>query len=104
MVKEAKGGSVHSPMRPVGMRPRLTERWTKAIQLARFGSRVRGLLDKTFTIEEASRGIAEGVERRRERFLLTLEAAVYANQRSPYRKLLVAAGCEPGDVKRLVET
>ena len=91
-------------MPPVGMRPRLSEWWTKANQLARFGSRVRGLLDETFTIEEASRGIAEGVERRRERFLLTLDAAVWANSRSPYRTLLVAAGCEPGDVKRLVET
>lgn len=78
--------------------------WTKVAGLARFGFRVRGLLRETITIEEASRVILEGVGRRRERFLLKLEAAVCASPRSPYRKLLAAAGCELGDVKRLVET
>jgi hypothetical protein len=86
------------------MSPSLMQRWTKVAGLVRFGSRVRGMLDETITIEEASRSIREGVRRRRERFLVKLEATVYANPRSPYRKLLAAAGCDPGDVKRLVET
>jgi HAMP domain-containing protein len=78
--------------------------WTKGAGLVRFALRVRGMLRETISIEEASRRIEDGVGRRRERFLDKLETAVYANPRSPYRQLLAAAGCEMGDVKRLVET
>ncbi|HXJ83496.1 MAG TPA: hypothetical protein VMS64_33020 [Candidatus Methylomirabilis sp.] len=84
--------------------PDLARLWTKAAGLARFALRVRGMLRETITIEEASRRIEEGVRRRRERFVAKVETAVYANPRSPYRRLLAAAGCEMGDVKRLVDT
>lgn len=39
---------------------------------------------------------------REERFLRTMEAYVYAQPHSPYRRLLAAAGCDPGDLRALV--
>ena len=42
------------------------------------------------------------METREERFLANLETAVFSCPASPYLQLLEAAGCEPGDVRRLV--
>jgi hypothetical protein len=44
------------------------------------------------------------LERREEDFVALVNRAVYANPRSPYRRLLALAGCEPGDLARLVRT
>lgn len=78
--------------------------WSKLGGLARFAFGVNGFLDEPLTLKAAERGIQEGVRLRDERFVSKLEGTVFRNPRSPYRKLLVAAGCELGDVKRLVET
>jgi hypothetical protein len=42
------------------------------------------------------------LETRAERFLAVVERAIYRNRRSPYLRLLRAAGCESGDLRDLV--
>lgn len=76
--------------------------WSNLVGLARFAYRVQDFLDETISIDQAERVIADGVRRREERFLEKLRLAVYPNPNSPYRKLLHAAGCEFGDVQRIV--
>jgi hypothetical protein len=78
--------------------------WPRLVGLARFSMRARRLLRHTITASEAQAMIRDGVARRASRFLATLDRAIYANASSPYRKLLVSAGCERGDVVRLVDT
>ena len=78
--------------------------WSRLTGLASFAFRVRGMLDETISVDDALGVIGAGVSLRHERFLRTLERAVYPNPRSPYRALLAAAGCEPQDVARLVAT
>jgi hypothetical protein len=46
--------------------------------------------------------IEERLQRREEGFLVLLEGGVYPNPRSPYRRLLGAAGVELGDARKLV--
>jgi hypothetical protein len=53
--------------------------------------------------DEASRAILRSrLERRGARFLSYVRAAVFDQPHSPYRELLRAAGCEAGDLERLV--
>ncbi|MCW5982167.1 MAG: hypothetical protein KIT09_29035 [Bryobacteraceae bacterium] len=75
---------------------------SKLIGLGRFAWGLRSFLDERLTLEQAVQVIEDGVRRREERFLAKLDTAVYANPGSPYRKLLEAAGCEAGDVRKLV--
>lgn len=76
--------------------------WSRMTGLSRFAFAVRGVLAETVSVDDSVRAIETGVRLRRERFLQMLERAVYPNPRSPYRALLAAAGCGPGDVERLV--
>lgn len=76
---------------------------SKFVGLGRFAWRVRDFLDERLTLEEAQRIIGDGVQRREERFFAKLQSAVFGNPKSPYRKLLEAAGCEYGDIQRLVK-
>jgi len=78
--------------------------WSKGTGLLRFARDLRGLLRATIDVDGCARVIAQGVAQREQRFLTKLERAVYANPSSPYRRLLAAAGCERGDVERLVRT
>jgi phenylacetate-coenzyme A ligase PaaK-like adenylate-forming protein len=78
--------------------------WPKLVGLARFSLGARRLLTHTITSPEAQAIIRDGVVRRHQHFLATLNRAVYANRSSPYRRLLLSAGCEQGDIARLVET
>ncbi len=75
----------------------------KARFLARRAWQVKRFLRSRITVEQAIALIARGVAERNDRFLRKLEHAVYENARSPYRKLLQAAGCELGDVRKLVD-
>lgn len=86
------------------MSPSRPDVWSRLTGLAKFSRRLRSLLDDTITAAEAQALIAQGVARRDRRFLSKLDEAVYANPASPYRKLLEAAGCERGDIVRLVGT
>lgn len=69
---------------------------------ARYVRRLPEFLRTTVTPDEARRRVEEALRRREESFLGVLEHGVYANPRSPYRKLLEAAGAELGDVRRMV--
>jgi len=82
----------------------LRKAWTRSRGLIRFARHIRGFLAEPITPEQASETITQGVEQREARFLRKLDVSIYANPKSPYRKLLEAAGCEYGDVARLVET
>ncbi|MDX1644813.1 MAG: hypothetical protein R3244_10700, partial [Thermoanaerobaculia bacterium] len=46
--------------------------------------------------------IADRLARREEHFLAIAERAIYAHPGSPYRVLLAEAGCELGDLRRMV--
>src|SRR5262249_10969337 len=52
--------------------------------------------------DEARAILARRLERREEDFLALISRAVYAQPSSPYRALLRLAGCEQGDLERLV--
>jgi hypothetical protein len=62
------------------------------------------LLRRPLTVD-ASRAILQArLARRGARFLTLVRAAVYDQPRSPYRELLRIAGCEAGDLERLVRS
>jgi hypothetical protein len=51
---------------------------------------------------DAEAALRERLARRETDFLLLVRRGVYENPASPFRKLLAHAGCEPGDLVRLV--
>jgi hypothetical protein len=61
-----------------------------------------GFLRHPVSLEEARATLCCRLERREADFLDLARGAIYANPGSPYRQLLVLAGCEPGDLERLV--
>jgi hypothetical protein len=73
-------------------------------ELRGFGRLAFGIpryLRTRITYDEADRQVREGVAARSERFLAKL-AQVLADARSPYGKLFGWAGCELGDISKLV--
>jgi len=54
-------------------------------------------LKNVISIDDARKELASRMSRRNERFLDLVENCIYGNPRSPYLKLLEAAGCEFGD-------
>jgi hypothetical protein len=54
------------------------------------------------TASEAARQIERRLATRGERFLGLAQRAIYGYPASPYRQLLKAAGCEPGDLRTLL--
>jgi len=81
----------------------LTKVWTRSRDLIRLAHHIRDFLAEPITIEQAVESIARGIGQREARFLKKLEYSIYRNPKSPYRQLLDAAGCEYGDVARMVE-
>src|SRR5262245_4938683 len=53
-------------------------------------------------LAEARALLRQRLEHRERDFLALVRDAVYANPGSPYRTLLELAGCEPGDLERVV--
>ncbi len=53
---------------------------------------------------QAPQGIRYRLEQRDELFLSLIDAAVYKNPSSPYRSLLLQAGCEAGDLRQSVHS
>jgi hypothetical protein len=76
--------------------------WTEALAAARFLWALPRHLRRPLTVDVATAVVQERLARREAEFLALVRDAVYANPRSPYRRLLAAAGCEPGDLARLV--
>src|SRR4030095_2630786 len=69
---------------------------------ARFMSHIPSFLRHRLTVEEAHRVLRDAQEQRNENFLSLVSRGVYENPQSPYRQLLEHAGCEYGDIERLV--
>ena len=69
---------------------------------ARFLRRLPSFLRHPIGSEEARAIVRRRLERREADFLTVVERLIYRHDRSPYRDLLRLAGCEYGDVERLV--
>jgi hypothetical protein len=69
---------------------------------ARFALALPGFLRRPVTTAEAQATLRRRFARRQLDFLAMIRGAVYQDAASPYRKLLDLAGCEYGDLERLV--
>ena len=69
----------------------------------RFLKQLPGFLKKPWRLEEAKATLAGRFEQRAANFLQTVKHLIFRNPDSPYQKLLDLAGCEFGDIARLVE-
>jgi hypothetical protein len=58
---------------------------------------------RTVSLDQAAAWHRDRIRSRPQRFLGVAERHVYANARSPYLRLLKAAGCEFGDLRTLIE-
>ncbi len=72
------------------------------IVTARFLARLPAFLRTPIPIPEARAILRRRLAQREADFLTLLRRAVYAHPASPYRRLLRLAGCEYGDLERLV--
>ena len=68
----------------------------------RFLSRLPSFLRHPTSSQEARAILRRRFEQREENFLAVVKQAVYGHAASPYRQLLQLAGCEYGDLERLV--
>lgn len=71
---------------------------------ARFALGLRKYLSLKITPEQARALLVENLARREANFLAVVKKAVFDYSRSPYLPLLKSAGCEYGDLERLVQT
>jgi len=76
----------------------------KALMYWRFARDLRKYLGEPLTIEQSRQLIRQRLAQRDQNLLSIVKKAVYDNERSPYLKLLQAAGCEYGDFKLMVES
>jgi len=70
--------------------------------LARLTRDLPAFLRTPVRLEDATAIVKRRLETRAERFLWMAEQMIYRHTRSPYLKLLRAAGCELGDLRNLV--
>src|SRR5215211_3339611 len=61
-----------------------------------------GFLRHPISLEQAGAILRRRLEQREPEFLALARATIYANPTSPYRRLLSLAGCDYGDLERLV--
>ena len=64
---------------------------------------VRAFLREALSMEEARALVQNQLDRREDAFLECIERAVYARPQSPYRRLLLHAGIELADLRRMVQ-
>ncbi len=70
---------------------------------ARFLWKLPSFLRHPVTLEEARTTLRRRLENREANFLSLVKRAIYQNPGSPYRQLLDHAGCEYGDLEKLVK-
>jgi hypothetical protein len=70
---------------------------------ARFLKKLPRFFKKPWQLEEASAVLAGRFAGREANFLQAVKLLIFHNGASPYKKLLDLAGCEFGDIARLVE-
>src|SRR5712692_492913 len=76
--------------------------WSEAQALTRLIRDLPAFLRTPLSVDEAERRVRRRLATRAESFLAFAERAIFAEPKSPYRRLLAAAGCEAGDLGRLV--
>jgi hypothetical protein len=69
---------------------------------ARLLRRMPGWLRRPVRLDQARTALGERLRRRPETFLATVQRGIFAHPRRPYARLLALAGCEYGDLARLV--
>ena len=69
---------------------------------ARFLWRLPSFLRRSVSAEDARAILRDRLQRRETDFLALVKHAVFEDRGSPYRRLLGWAGCEYGDIERLV--
>jgi len=72
------------------------------VQATRFLRQLPGFLRRPLTLEEARSILRRRLEHREADYLDLVRTGVYAVEDHPYRQLLRLAGCEYGDLERLV--
>ena len=70
----------------------------------RFTSGLRPFLKEPITLEQSHQMIGRRLASRESNLLTVVRRAVYENKQSPYLKLLNLAGCEYGDLERMVRS
>jgi len=80
----------------------LARRIDEARMYLRLARRLPGYLRARDSAEHGRALLAERLAQREQKFLFAAERAIYGHARSPYLRLLDAAGCELGDLRRLV--
>jgi hypothetical protein len=73
-----------------------------ALMGGRFLRQLPSFLHHPVTLEEARATLRRRLENREADFLTLVKRAIYEHPPSPYRALLQFAGCEYGDLDRLV--
>jgi len=81
---------------------RLTGGFSLALGLARYTLGLRAYCRRQIDLREAESIIRHGMKSRNARFMRMLQHSILGYKPSPYRRLLKAAGCEIGDVQRMV--
>lgn len=69
---------------------------------SKFAFDLRNFLRDTVSLEQSLRIIANRLQNREKNFLSLVQKGIYKNTRSPYLTLLKMAGCEYGDIERMV--
>jgi hypothetical protein len=82
--------------------PALRQTVGDVVRLARLTRDLPRFLRTHETVEDAAATVRRRLATREERFLDLADRLIYSRQQSPYRRLLKAAGCEQGDLSRLV--
>ena len=76
---------------------------SEAGMVLRLARDFRSFVASPLTGAQAADAVRRELAARNERFLGMLEGSIFGHPRSPYRWLLKAAGCEPGDARALVK-
>src|SRR5215210_6060854 len=69
---------------------------------ARLLTGLPGFLRRSITLDQARAVLRQRLKRREADFLDLVLRSIYGRASSPYRQLLRVAGCEAGDIERLV--
>ena len=92
-------------MRPLGIEAtarRVREAGQDVAMLARLARDLPGYLRSPMSRETATQRFKDGLATRSQRLSTIVERSIYGHPRSPYLKLLRAAGCELGDFNALL--
>lgn len=75
----------------------------KLAMYGRFARDLPGFLRRRISLAESLATVERRLEQREENFLRLAERGIFGYPRSPYLSLLALAGCEMGDLRRLVQ-